>query len=138
MAEKLCQLKKKGGAALTESILWTNSSPTSSLAPKDISLNDSFLNYSYIKFSYKINTSSSEEYQVLYPADLVKKSAFVTNVPIILIGARHSTQVGVSIFRPITYVSDTSLHFANATTITGSGTYNDNNYNIITQITGVK
>lgn len=136
MAEKLCQLKKKGGAALTESILWTNSSPTSSLASKDISLNDSFLNYSYIKISYKINTSSSEEYQVLYPADLVKKSAFVTNVPIISIGARHSTLGGTSIVRFITYVSDTSLHFSNASIITGSTTNND--YIIITQITGVK
>lgn len=136
MAEKLCQLKKKGGAALTESILWTNSSPTSNLASKNISLNDSFLNYSYIKISYKINTSSSEEYQVLYSADLVKKSAFVTNVPIISIGARHSTLGGASIIRCITYVSDTSLHFANATLISSSTTYND--YIIITQITGVK
>ena len=136
MAEKLCQLKKKGGAALTESILWTNSSPTSNLAPKDISLNDSFLNYSYIKISYKINTSSSEEYQVLYPADLVKKSTFVTNVPIISIGARHSTLGGTTIVRFITYVSDTSLHLSNASLISGSTTYND--YIIITQITGVK
>lgn len=136
MAEKLCQLKKKGGAALTESILWTNSSPTSSFASKDISLNDSFLNYSYIKFSYKIKTSSSEEYQVLCPADLVKKSAFSTNVPIISIGARHATTGGTTLVRFITYVSDTSLHFSNASVITSSTT--DNSYNIITQITGVK
>jgi hypothetical protein len=55
MAEKLCELRKKGGGGgkYTETSLWTNPSPTSDFAAQTVTLSDSIDNYKYIAIKYK-------------------------------------------------------------------------------------
>ena len=59
MAEKLCTLRGAGGggAKQTETVLWTNSSPTSNFADQNVTLSDSMSNYDYLKFTYKKATN---------------------------------------------------------------------------------
>ena len=62
MAEKLCQIKKKGGkkeSGFDETTLWTNNAPTSAFAAQTITLSDSIDNYDYIKISAVYSTASN-------------------------------------------------------------------------------
>ncbi|MCR5451961.1 MAG: hypothetical protein K6F00_04965 [Lachnospiraceae bacterium] len=59
MAQKLCQLKKKGGGSLTETDLWTNSAPSSAWASSSITLSQSISNFTFIKIYYKPTKDSS-------------------------------------------------------------------------------
>ena len=54
MAEKLCSLRKKGGK-MSETVLWTNPSPTSTFASQTVNLSQSIQNFKYIKFKYANN-----------------------------------------------------------------------------------
>ena len=62
MSEKLCALRKVGGGTsqLTETTLWTNSSPNSSFALQDVTLSQSTSGFQYVKIYWKIlNTSTA-------------------------------------------------------------------------------
>lgn len=74
MAEKLQQLKKKGGGsgALTETTLWTNLSPTSVFSGQTITLTESILNYDYIKIVYRGYLEDNATSEVIYPTDYYK------------------------------------------------------------------
>ena len=48
MAETLCQLEKKGGGKLRETVLWTNPSPTTAFPITRQALSNSTDSFSYI------------------------------------------------------------------------------------------
>lgn len=65
MAEKLCSLRKKGGN-LSETVLWTNASPTSAFAGQNVSLSDNVNNYKYIEIQYDVYASQNHYMSSIY------------------------------------------------------------------------
>ena len=78
MAEKLASLKKKGGGgntpASTETVLWTNNSPTSTFANQTVTLSDNISDYDYLCFEYRSTTGSSAKTSKVF----VKTTDFIT------------------------------------------------------------
>lgn len=135
MAEKLCQLKKKGGGNPKETVLWTNSSPTTSQAAVTLNLSESIENFDYIKIKARNSTTNTSSDEVLYPIEYVKKSSRTANNPAMIIGFFDSS-LSYFFVRRIYYSSNTALTTTAAYTTGGSGTFN--NYSIVTEISGVK
>jgi len=63
MAEKLCELRKKGGGGgkYTETVLWTNPSPNSTMARTTVTLSDDWSNYDYLKIPVKLLAADANE-----------------------------------------------------------------------------
>ena len=62
MSEKLASIEKKGGGKMSETVLWTNPSPSSNRSGTNtITLSESYENYDFIriKFKYVASTSAS-------------------------------------------------------------------------------
>lgn len=57
------------GLAPSETVLWTNPSPTSSFAAQTVTLSDDINNYDYIKMVYKYSTSDSTELIEIFPVE---------------------------------------------------------------------
>lgn len=133
MAEKLCQLKKKGGGELKETTLWTNSSPASSFASSSQTLSD-ITPYKLIKVTYRVSTSNSNEYYGLYTPDQLLNAIYAPP------GSGQVLTLGFYIgsARYIRYLrakSATSILFSNGIIIGGS---ENNNYLIPIKISGLK
>jgi hypothetical protein len=72
MSEVLASLKKKGGGSLSETILWTNVSPTSAMGNGTLlTLSQDYTDFDYIMIIYRLSTTNPEEYSVIYPKDSV-------------------------------------------------------------------
>lgn len=111
MAEKLCQLKKKGGGNYIEDILWSNSAPTSSFANKDITLNTNLSDYDTIRVYYRVSTSNSKTAFI----DVLKSDFEEMN------GTNGTLKVGLACFddntsflRAVNYVNASTIHFNSA------------------------
>ena len=72
MSEKLCALKKRGGGgALTETTLWTNSSPTSNMADGTLlTLSQPYSDFDYIKVEYNYSVNEQISYTVIFTKEL--------------------------------------------------------------------
>lgn len=133
MAEKLCELKKKGGGGgkYTETSLWTNSAPTSNFASQSVSLSESMDNFKYIGIKYKRTTTSTDSITVIILVSEFKLATDgSTNYHIGLGGNNTNTYT-----RRCVYQSNTTIGFANAGRIGTSGT--DNSLIIPTEILGL-
>lgn len=116
MAEKLCELRKKGGGGgkQTETVLWTNPNPTSSsgFAGQQITLSDDVDNYDYIgiTWAYSISYTSSEycEESIYRVSDL--KKAVISSSVRKVIPAMASGMSNVY-HRVFYYISNTKLQF---------------------------
>lgn len=95
-----------GGGGLTETTLWTNSSPTSNMSATTVSLSQAVTNFDYIKFTYRFSTSNSSEYAVILSATDVTKSATTSGNFTIALMVRSSSYYRI---RRVTYNSSTSL-----------------------------
>lgn len=136
MAEKLCQLKKKG--KMVETILWTNVNPTSSMGATTITLSQGLSNFKYLKIEFNHMTSSSHIIfdSGLFPTDAFKNVTQAAAKQALLLARNDGSIAGRIYARSIRYISDTSI---------GVGipyTLNDNNslptgYLIPTKIIGV-
>lgn len=121
MSEVLASLKKIGGSGeqYTETVLWTNSAPTSSFAAQTITLSDSMSNYKYLKFRYKNTASGSLEASVICPvSDFVKMSDVSGNGILLILAMQNPSIYG----RRVYYVSTTSVNFKSALRVGSSGT----------------
>ena len=138
MAKQLCELKKKGGGGeFKETVLWTNSSPTSNFNAQVITLTGGNIsNYDYIQIKWRFSTTTSTEGNGV----IVKKDDFVNMLynaqsPRFAIGV-YFTSSDKSYFRGVYYSSDTKIGFNNTY---GLGDSSANNLNIIPlQIIGLK
>ena len=137
MAETLCQLKKKGGGGeFKETVLWTNSSPTSQFNGQTVTLSTSISSFDFLKFKWRLSTTTATEGTGLF----VNKDDFVnmlsnTTSPKFGIGA-YLTSTDKSYLRGIYYSSDTKVGFNSCY---GLGDSSVNNLNIIPlQIIGLK
>ena len=133
MSEKLAQLEKKGGN-LTETVLWSNSSPSSSFIGQTVTLSDDLLSYDYVKVKFRKIKSESDEKSVMMS---VTEYLSMSNA------ANSFCGMGLCIYISNTYytrrtLSPDSTHvlFNNANRIDASGTIHD--YLIPTAIIGMK
>lgn len=121
MAEKLAELRKKGGN-MTETVLWTNTSPSSSFASQTVTLSQSIDNFDYIKITQKIHTSISGELATLIPVEDFKKCLSAADTHFnMAFSVNYSGQVYC---RRIFYDSGTTVNFNNAYYVNNSGSSN--------------
>ena len=133
MAEILAQLEKKGGGGMSEKVLWTNPSPTSSFPQTACSLSESIDNFDYIKILYRVSTSNNTQGVAIWPISTIKISTGGSNH----IRASFTTQTSANIYsRVIAYVSNTSLQIGQSIALNTSGT--DNATGIPLAIYGLK
>lgn len=124
-------MKSGGGGAMSETVLWTNSSPTSSFSAQAVTLSDDMNNYTYLKVCWRMSTSDSTSMYILIPvAEFVSYTN--DNNPYPAFTARI-TSIYV---RRTYYISDTSMQIISAYQM--GGTPINNNYVIPTEIYGVK
>ena len=139
MAEKLCSLRKKGGGKMSETVLWTNPSPTSTFAGQTVTLSDNISNYKYIAIEVRWNNSTATSIKYIYDtAELPNCVGGKTSeYPIPYFGIFYN---GTTFYyRPCTYVSDTQIAFGNGYYNTASAKPTLNNTAIIpVKIIGLK
>lgn len=116
---------EKPSPSFTETTLWTNSSPTSSFAAQTVTLSQSIANFTYLKFTFCVDTSFDQSYitSIIVSVTDFKKSreeqwgsmpGFTTKI----------TSSGGGRCRRIFYDSYTSIRFAAANQISGTTTTN--------------
>lgn len=112
MAEKLCELRKKGGgggAEQVETVLWTNPSPSSTFAAQTVTLSESIDNFDYIAISYCQSTSYPIPSKIIYSVSDFKKSIqTATNDPIVGLCVSDTSN---SYGRKAYYVNSTTIGF---------------------------
>lgn len=94
-----------------ETVLWTNSAPTSSFASQTVTLSDSMDNYKYLAFKYRVNTSVEGDTTNIYSVEDIHKmlgsgtnNVNVGSLDIYVSGGNtYSRQIG--------YSSDTAILF---------------------------
>ena len=136
MSEKLCALKKIGGGTkeLTETTLWTNSSPTSNFAYQTVSLSDSMDNYDFLAFYWRISTSNASETHLIIPVSEFKKEDNTLTLTFkSLIGVQYNA---ATYARLLAYISETQSVLGTAYQLGGSAT--NNSLIIPTKIIGMK
>lgn len=115
MAEKLCELRKKGGGGgkYTETSLWTNPNTSSNFATQTVTLSQSVDNFKYIgiKYKYGTTTSDSDYVMAIYSVNALKQSTEATS------NVRDGVTLGIHTAtnqtwaRIVYYVSTTSIKF---------------------------
>lgn len=132
MAEKLCELKKKGGGGgkYTETSLWTNPSPTSDFAGgQNVTLSDSISNYKYIKINFayaasyntgKCNTS------IVISTDDFKDMTYNTNDRRNGVSLSCQNTSNTAYSRMAIYISDTTVRFGTCYQVPTNTTANAN------------
>jgi hypothetical protein len=63
-----------GGGSATETVLWTNGSPTSSFASQTVTLSQTIENFDYIKIVFRKSTTNADEGILILPTKTVKES----------------------------------------------------------------
>ncbi len=122
-----------GGGTLSETVLWTNPTPTASFAARTITLSSDINNFKYLKIVHKLSTSNNTESSVMYAVDDFKN--LIINVGYIF-GTISGRPSGSNMARRIGYDSDTSIRFTDSSGIGVSTT--DNNSLIPLAIYGMK
>lgn len=109
----------------TETVLWTNNSPTSSQSVGDITLSDDMSKYDYLAFKWWLGTSDDTT-----NTSYMKVTDFMTKT---LDSGKNVAQSiyaytgsGNAKVRPINYVNNTTIHLRNAQNLAATGTANTN------------
>lgn len=124
-----------GGGSLKETVLWTNSAPTSAFTGQNVNLSQDIDNFKYISIKYRASTSStSTEISFMVSSADLKKSVSQENNIMLFFGARLSGTTFYS--RMVRYNSDTQIEITNAYILNGSGS--NNSASIPLQIIGLK
>lgn len=139
MSEKLCTLRTQGGGGggkQTETVLWTNSSPTSNFSAQNVTISDSVDNYDYIAITYRASGSVADMATVVTSVSDLKKSVGnnSTNHTAVEMGAEFSS--GTIISRMVSYVSSTSIGFSLGYQLNAA--VSNAGWAIPTQIVGIK
>ena len=143
MALIRCSSSSGGGSGLSETVLWTNQSPTSSFAPSSATSLDTgkFSDYDYIKIIVKSdNTSSAKEFSIIWEEAEFENLKLIGTDTASGIQAGMITLVtsssGVYRWRSFKYVSDTSVLFGHSKK--SDTTSNQDSYVIPYMIVGLK
>ena len=95
---------QQGGS--TETVLWTNNSPTSSFAVQTVTISDDYTNYDYLEFYFRSTTSDDTEYRDIIPTSVLAKS---TSASTCTIGNSSSSKIRS---RGIYATSNTSIRIS--------------------------
>lgn len=120
MAEKLCELRKKGGGGqkYTETSLWTNPSPNSAYSGGNVTLSESMDNFKYLMFKVKVSTTANKVVSCIASVEDVKKSAIgLDNFQITV----NSYVTSAYYSRSVIYSNSTTLTFRAAYQLNASG-----------------
>lgn len=135
MAEKLCELKKKGGGGKQkETVLWTNNAPTRNQGAVSISLNGDLSDYDYIKFIYRYNTTNSKSFNLTIPYSEFIKCVYSNADNAFAIGA--SAGSNNYYYRYIWYTNDTTV--ATSHCFKYNSTTQSDSVAILTDVVGCK
>ena len=123
MAEKVCNLTKIGGG-MSETVLWTNSNPTSDYTSGTVTLSQDMDNFKYLAFVWRTSKENATLMSAIYSVEDVKKSVNPSRLvtPHILIGSWDGASTYSRIIR---YVSDTSVSLSLAYRLSYTATRND-------------
>ena len=133
-------LYRTGGGGMSETTLWTNSSPTANFSLSTITLSQGISSFDFIKIIFVGNKSaysSGSEYrqELICPASgLVNAVSTASYCRPSIMGRASGTSNYFA--RALTYVSNTSLQIDDAVRVKGTGTSND--ICIPLQIVGLK
>lgn len=147
MAEKLAILRKNGGG-MSETVLWTNASPTSAYpssgTSKTETLSDNISHYKFLKFIFKRADSIDARTEIIYNAeDFAEKykpayAGTYFRGCVFLVRTSNSTYY----FRQFYYASDTSITFHQCVNISASasgGAYTTDNHTLVPyKVVGLK
>lgn len=123
------------GGTLSETVLWTNSSPTSSFEGQTVTLSDDIDNYTYLKFTFIPTTSNTtDEISIIYSVDDFKKLANNSSDPFFRGISPYAFSQSVACERAFFYISNTSVSFAYGST----GTVTHNEALIPVSVSGLK
>ena len=120
---------KTGKGELRETVLWTNSSPSSSFSGKTVSLDQSYTEFDYIRFYYRGSTSNSE-----VRSSMVAVSDFTGKT--FVIGGNFGFDN--SKCRGTYNKGDSQIFFSNSYELRTAAQTSSGSYIIPTKITGVK
>ena len=118
---------------LTETVLWTNSSPTSNWTGTGVTVPD-ISGYDYIKFEFRVSTSVSDTFAFMCTSEDLRNADNTHNSLMPCVGGIGSVS-GVFI-RRIICNSDTNLTVDTAYQL--NTTANNNSVGIPTRIIGIK
>lgn len=127
-----------GGGTETETVLWTNSSPSSSMASgTQMTLSQSMANFEYIKVKYRYYTGATTYYESARAkvSDLRNTGGSSYPQARYLIISIIKDSNSNAYFRNITRVSDTKMQASNCYVFAGTTTFNG--YCVPYQIIGV-
>lgn len=123
---------QQGGS--TETVLWTNNSPTSSQSNGQITLSDNISNYEYLALKWRLGTS-----------DDTTNTIFIKTTDLSTKGVSGSKNVAPSLYaytgsgnakaRPIAYVDDTTLYIGGSQNVGATGA--TNGYAILLEVKGI-
>lgn len=117
---------KSGGAKTTETLLWTNPSPTTARSSLDATLSQSLQNFQRIRVEYAYNNAAaSAEYYVVFPVkDASGDYMFPTGSGKQRMSIGLNNVNSVNITRQFYVTDDTTIHFNNAYRVNDSGSSN--------------
>lgn len=125
-----------GGGDLTETTLWTNESPTSSIAAEtDISLSQGYNNFDYIGVYFRVTTLIDTTYLVMCPTSVFDNATPSSGFRLCLSNYTNSYTAARTIWRGSTS-NYTSLKVSAGYRINSTSTANSNV--IPTKIVGLK
>ena len=111
--------------AMTSTVLWTNSSPTSTMTSgTTISLSESIDNFNYIGIEYKRYMSDSSTSQIIVTPEDLKKSVSSSDVTKVALGAYYNS---ARYDRAINYDNNTQLSVTSSQSVGSSTTQNGSN-----------
>lgn len=123
-----------GGGALNETVLWTNSSPTSSMATSTTrTISGNFSDYKQVKISWRLAINNAKTNFIIVPIDEFKEMRNDNGYNEIFLGARGSSAVYM---RDVFYMNDTT--FGNGSCFQRGTSTQNNAFCIITEISGLK
>lgn len=127
---------RSGGGSATETVLWTNGSPTSSFASQTVTLSQTIENFDYIKIVFRKSTTDADEGILILPTKTVKESLNNTaNTYRCCIGMRIGSATYVRVIFVNSGVYD-AIGIDSAARLSASGTSNTSA--IPLQIIGIK
>jgi len=125
--------KTGGGGSLSETVLWTNPSPTSSMSPSAArTLSDDISNYKYLKIYWRMTVNQDIQSSIMVSVEEFKKMTNTANTNFLGMYSKATN----SFARGIYYVNDTT--FGNSNCYQAGTTTQNNGYCIITKISGLK
>lgn len=119
-----------GTAHLTETILWSNNSPSSAFANQVVSSFYNMHSYDYIGVYYRPKANTNFELMVIVPESDFENMTYSTDA--VMMMSYYSGYYA----RAVWYVNDYDIHFSDSLQVGGSG--NSNGTSVPTRIVGLK